>query len=94
VSHGLISTVTKDFDSIQPFSSPNFQIRRMYPKVKKVVKSDSKKNRVLSIWYLATIYVKIESCYVSTADTREDGVVSFRCIYFQPLFEKPDYEVL
>jgi hypothetical protein len=50
----------------------------MYPKVKKLVKSDSKKNRVLSIRYLANVYGKIESCYVSTADTREDGVVAFR----------------
>jgi hypothetical protein len=43
---------------------------------------------------VATVYGKIEPCYVSTADTREDGVVAFRCIYFQPPFEKPRYKVL
>jgi len=43
----------------------------MYPKVKKLIKGGSNKNRVLSIWFFATVYGKIESCYVSNADTLE-----------------------
>jgi len=41
---------------------------------------------------IATLYGKIKSCYVSTTDTRENGVIAFRWIYFQLPFEKPSYK--
>ncbi len=43
---------------------------------------------------IATLYGKIKSCYVSTTDTRENGIIAFRWIYFQLPFEKPSYKVL